>query len=100
VPNRFRKRVVGVVPVVEIVMAQVSQSATDAVWRLQIEALSVAVRCTVPVSSRTVPNPFSSTQVARYMSTTYFSRFPLWARVSIGHRLQMSNATAKPAFVC
>jgi hypothetical protein len=95
VPNRFRKRVVGVAPVVEIVIAQVSQSATDAVWRLQIEALSVAVRCTVPVSSRTVPNPFSSTQVARYMSTTYFSRFPLWARVSIGHRLQMSNATAE-----
>lgn len=93
--KRFRKRVVGVTPSVELVISEVSSTADECVWRLYVEALNVAVRCTVPVSSRALANPFSSVQVAHYMADTYFSRFPLFSRLALGHRLQVSNATAE-----
>lgn len=93
--RRFRKRVVDVAPVIELVLSQVSVSASDTVWRVQVEALNIAVRCTIPVSANAVPSPFFSPQLAKYMLNTYFVRFPLWSRISLGHRLQMSNATAE-----
>lgn len=74
---------------------QASRSETNTVWRLQIEAFNVSVKCTTTASATAVPNPFSSPQLAKYMLSTYFARFPLWSRLSLGVRLQLSNATAE-----
>lgn len=92
---RFKKRVSGALPSLELVISQVSRTDKEIVWRVQVEALRVSVRCTVAVDANTVPCPFYSPQLAKYMHSTYFARFPLWSSLSLGNRLQKSNSTAE-----
>lgn len=93
---RFCKTVAAVAPVIQLCLTQsVDQETT---WRLHIECLRVSIKCKAASSAQTIVNPLHAPALAMYMRRTYFVRFPLWARLALGHRQQPTNATAEAGF--
>jgi hypothetical protein len=62
---------------------------------VHIDWLGVSVACHVDSKAMTVDNPIHSPQLAKYLRQTYFVMFPLFARLSVGHRMQSTNNTAE-----
>ena len=86
----YVKNVRGIAPVVEL---RLSREGTTC--RLHIESLRVSLECKCSADDTFVSNPLFSPQLAEYFRKYYWCRFPLWSRLALGLRSQMTNATAE-----
>jgi len=71
------------------------QKTLDVTWRVNISAFRLSFLATMAPGAASFDNPLYSPQLAEYMRATCFKRFPLWSRLALGNRMQVSNATTE-----
>lgn len=81
-------------PLVQLQITECKSTKPDtAKWSLSVFGFSFT--WTQPASNVVLDNPLHCPELGEYMRSTYFARFPLWSRLALGQRLQVSNATAE-----